>query len=1548
MDEKLQAAYDALQAAHEAGNTADATQLADYIETLKTQSSAELSPEATAERNDPLYGGATGAVVGTAIGTGSKALNLASAVNNLAKQKAELAIPNEEYFTPGQKYSAKTGYGSGPGVTVEEVVANKALEKKPLGRGKVASKLLGPRTVEDIMSNIAQKEADAKMHARVMAQDKLRNQAIQKRLAQERLFSIPNTVGTTKAVTGATLGYNAMDMYNQLHQGDPAQAALSGVGMAGSVMPYIKKLPPKLRALGTGLSIGAPLANRAIDAIKGQADGGAVQHFQAGKTVLNLAGKAISAKAPLAAQKLFIPKTQKFSEAIEPFIDTHSLHPTIVDKTKLDLAAKRMAGPEAPYLQEISQPHKDSGWIFANDSLGAASKLYNMGKDGNTLITGLLGSPTQLKTNRSVFGEIADEYFNAIKQGKMTPELEAKIQARLPTLTHGAEKIQTFPTQFDIRDRDAFNEMAKGFHQRGHLADIMGGIGVSKGLPRGTGKIIPYDDILMRNTESSLLDAPTHSVGSRLFTVGDKPPEYRPDLHNAFDYANFGQIKSGNFGFVPKEISYPDEIARMQANLKSRGIDRNITAMDLMRNTIKQPITEQMWRRAQEAGYADGGSISDRANEQLREEYNNGEPSTMPFSFFGGSQFPQNPNIPMGAGMPPQDVAFGHVGHNIHSKHGRFNLGATGISANTPEGRINKLAGVDVGYEHPSGFFAKINKPTGGMMSPRFDVGYHTSFADGGEVQHFQAGKRVLSYVDPIAKKIADWNWKGLPEVSKKLNVTEIPDYIQGGYGEFMKNQAAKAANNELTPRDLLKAYTITQSSIGRGGLPYNTATKGGLHLPNTGELVRPEGAFAEWLGSKEGQRYLNMAEKGEIDPVILKNLSEKFAPFGKQNQLAGSMEYAAKTMPGFAQNLNKAVTGSKEDYRDWAEQLKGIAGAKSGFIGSMLGRGDLPTFDARQINLHTGNQAPVSIGSIMSRGNGLGAREAVDRLAARQNALDLSVDPSLAPHYQHLTHHAIWDDVANSKTTHNDLIDAMSNHAEGGSIQHFQAGKRVLNAAVNAIKEGVEPKEVVKAYKLFRTDPKVPNSLYPLFVNANEQVPLNKWVDATAGTLTDAGKVKSKIGDLAYRPGWHAGEMPVATHIGGKSDPTLKAPDYRPGNQVWAEVEMPNDVDWQTIANQRAQLNKAGKPISRTAHITDQLPEGGHYRYKTNPNMTGDWLIGGSMKVNKVLTDDEVKAINEAMGVSDLPRIEGKSTGGKVASGLTSLGKNLIPLAEHEAYKAKFTPGFYHGSPSPDIKSFDPTKSPRDPMYVTPKASFVTQDPKFAESFLSMGNNGRYKSGATMYPVSVNLGKHWHPDTPEGQQVIQDFIEKNPKRANLKFGLNRGAWTAVENSDFLTHLKNTGHDTFHVVEGGSNVGVLKPENIRGKFAEYNPEEAASPEIMKATGGEIISGLASLGKKLLPFAKKEAPGINALHPNVLKAIDRGDIHPTHGPYFNDMYNTPGSPTKEIGNGLDEKQFNYMQRVKNEPQVRFNFYQANPPRPEELENFYLANPSFRPE
>ena len=189
--------------------------------------------------------------------------------------------------------------------------------------------------------------------------------------------------------------------------------------------------------------------------------------------------------------------------------------------------------------------------------------------------------------------------------------------------------------------------------------------------------------------------------------------------------------------------------------------------------------------------------------------------------------------------------------------------------------------------------------------------------------------------------------------------------------------------------------------------------------------------------------------------------------------------------------------------------------------------------------------------------------------------------------------------------------------------------------AAPLSLRTKPAPKKTVKAYKLFRLDPKRPGEIFPLFVKMGENagVPLGAWQDAEEGApAAKTGKVASSIGPLAYRPGWHAGDLPIATHIGGERDSASGKPTVRPANQVWAEVEMGADVDWQAEANIRGKT-------ARDKAITDQIPVDGFYRYKTNPNMTGNWLIGGTMKVNRLLSDAEVQQVNDAAGVADLPR---------------------------------------------------------------------------------------------------------------------------------------------------------------------------------------------------------------------------------------------------------------------------------------------------------------------
>ena len=647
---------------------------------------------------------------------------------------------------------------------------------------------------------------------------------------------------------------------------------------------------------------------------------------------------------------------------------------------------------------------------------------------------------------------------------------------------------------------------------------------------------------------------------------------------------------------------------------------------------------------------------------------------------------------------------------------------------------------------------AKDGKPVS-LDTMRRELAQNKKFSGGGD---------LTQYSDPPSTKIADWKWRDLKDVAADINMKAVPDYIQKNYGDFMRKQLSKAKSGDMTARDFLKAYGITQSSIGRMGLSYDTATKTGMKLPRQ-DVVRPEGAFSEWLGSKRGQNFLKAAEKGEIDEKSIQDLKEKFSPFSMTGALSDKLKWAIEHSKDNPDLASKFATMPIDQYRDLMMGIKGIGPAKSGFIGSLLGRGDLPTLDARQVLLHTGkyNKDPEFARRTRGvvKGKPVAGTEAVDRLIARQDAMGMDIDPSLEPFRQHLTHHAVWDKAGNSQTTHGDVVNAMKNYDQGGQV-HMQSGEnhdinkakggaikkiepRIISSqryidpdivdkklknkdfkvtlskpfkydgeTVHVLTDGhhayeaakiakvkpeykistdteddrnlllkskhkkalndflesqwndspfydvetkkdffkngglaymakggavEEPKSTVKAYKLFRVHQNHPGKLFPLFVDSQNPVEKDKWIDAKVGEMA-GNKVKSKIGPLAYRPGWHAGDLPIATHIGEKSNPNVTAPDRRPNNQVWAEVEMPNDVDWQSEANKRG-TNKHGRLISVNAHITDQIPKGGHYRYKTNPNMTGNWLIGGSMKVNRVLSDKEVERINKKADVADLPR---------------------------------------------------------------------------------------------------------------------------------------------------------------------------------------------------------------------------------------------------------------------------------------------------------------------
>lgn len=203
-------------------------------------------------------------------------------------------------------------------------------------------------------------------------------------------------------------------------------------------------------------------------------------------------------------------------------------------------------------------------------------------------------------------------------------------------------------------------------------------------------------------------------------------------------------------------------------------------------------------------------------------------------------------------------------------------------------------------------------------------------------------------------------------------------------------------------------------------------------------------------------------------------------------------------------------------------------------------------------------------------------------------------------------------------------------------------------------IREDAPPTKTGIGYKVFVLKD---GKLYPPMVaNPNgEATPVGVWLDADAAPVigvTKTGRQQVKAGGkgtqggsgkLAYRPGWHLGEIPYALQF-NRMNPETGQRELFPANFVWAEVEYANDVDYQEEAMSYGM--KASGKFQHSLAGLPRLPKNGSYRYRTNPDPNTDpWVITGAMKVNRILKPSEVDAMIEAAGREPQQRQAGSIT---------------------------------------------------------------------------------------------------------------------------------------------------------------------------------------------------------------------------------------------------------------------------------------------------------------
>ena len=224
----------------------------------------------------------------------------------------------------------------------------------------------------------------------------------------------------------------------------------------------------------------------------------------------------------------------------------------------------------------------------------------------------------------------------------------------------------------------------------------------------------------------------------------------------------------------------------------------------------------------------------------------------------------------------------------------------------------------------------------------------------------------------------------------------------------------------------------------------------------------------------------------------------------------------------------------------------------------------------------------------------------------------------------------------------------------EAASVQAHaltEQEQRVEFSDVNtrySLREKDPPKKTGVAYKVFYAKN---GQLYPPMVAnpGGAGTPVGVWLDADVGLAAPPSKTgraqvqaggkgtNAAKGSLAFRPGWHLGDVPQAKQFARKN-PETDVKDLFPADFVWAECEYAMDVDYQEeamsygyTANGKFRHSYAGLP---------KLPTDGYYRYRTNPNPdTVPWVITGAMRVKRILTDAETDAICRENGVEPMAR---------------------------------------------------------------------------------------------------------------------------------------------------------------------------------------------------------------------------------------------------------------------------------------------------------------------
>lgn len=546
--------------------------LQDITNAMSPQSSVEVRGATEADLVNPLYGTAGGAFAGQVLGP---AINKGVEAVRGGAPGAPSAPGAANSAAPGQKFAAKTGYGSGTGYTVQEVVEHQKAQSKPIGKGKISSKIPSnsPMNVDRMLQLEAAQKAEAARRAAALGQGASSLpapvQAAGRFLGGAAQSGVTPYVG--RGLAGAGAGFQGVDAYNRFQKGDYPGAAISGLGALGSAASFIPT--PVTRIGGPAIGVGAELLNQYLDSLKKKVEG----MDQPAAAPAPVQGP-LSQPAPQGMAKggEVLKQLKKLNLAD---LEGKTLLGTMSDRTKVGGGLK--GGPMFPTVHE--------GAAWAMDAPGAATRLlkamHTAGGPEQTVVAPMLMSTGAHRSNRDISKMAVDQFQKNYQGGGFSPERLKEIEDRIRII----KGLQEHPGMMDENAAKIMDKLT--FAQRKELVDVLG----SK--PKQA-MALDLQKLLRETTEPGLQEAPLGAIGPSVFKLSGER-SINPELHGSYSHILHGE-PVGAIDPIPREFLFRDLESKAMKELGRPLSDYNYRTSV---GTPSQLIDEKLLRSLEELGY---------------------------------------------------------------------------------------------------------------------------------------------------------------------------------------------------------------------------------------------------------------------------------------------------------------------------------------------------------------------------------------------------------------------------------------------------------------------------------------------------------------------------------------------------------------------------------------------------------------------------------------------------------------------------------------------------------------------------------------------------------------------------------------------------------------------------------------------------------------------------------------------------------------------------------------------------------------------------------